>query len=546
MASSPEFNSFEHPSFERMWAGFEWVKEPLPELREATPEEIQKSKEHNTLANRLYQQNSITEALLRSNFEEGFNKNLDTIWRTGEITDYSWDKEKSPHIQPKEILKEPEVITFSEKPQMKIEKQLKSPDTPEEKEKLTTYAELSDLAYVDFVSVPDPKDLTKTTERISSVRLDPLSFPNLKMITEGRMPEKPTEDERIIIAYLDKHKSNDRNNPTEQWILRARNDREIAPDISQILRVTSLWSKQYNGKPQYASLDGKYQQTTMIDVNPNLPPVSKTPNTEIMTAKDFRIVDAMEYLRTVRAEQASKTLETITKEKGYTIVDYFPNEIKKDKTSSGFGAICLEDKEGNISFAIRWTDVIAWIIPEPRDAAADAKLALWQVPENQTKDLIAFFERNLTNLKEGQKVNITGHSLGGALTQIASIMYAERVGESYTFNSPWAKKLAINPEGKSEIIRQKFEKFKVFEYNRGNEASVENRMTNVSGIKWPSIISNLGEDIGYYEILLKKLESHSIAKTVEYIENDATNEELQRHYVWPDKKEKKKEREKYN
>jgi hypothetical protein len=128
-----------------------------------------------------------------------------------------------------------------------LEKQSKNPDTPEEKEKLTTYAELSDLAYVDFVSIPDSQDLTKTTERVSKVHLDPLSFPNFKMIAEGKIPEKPTEDERIIMTYLDSHRMDDRNNPTEQGILRARNDREnereISSDVADLLRIASLQEK---------------------------------------------------------------------------------------------------------------------------------------------------------------------------------------------------------------------------------------------------------------------------------------------------------------
>ena len=542
MASSLESNSFEHPSFERMWGDFEWAKEPLQKLREATPEQIQKSKEYNTLANRLYQQNSATEALLRSHFEEGFSKNLDIIWRTGEMIDFSWDKEKSLHIQPKENPKLPEVNRIPEKIHARIEKQPKNPDTPEEKEKLTTYAELSDLAYVDFVSVPDPQDLTKATEHISSVRLDPLSFPNFKMIAEGKIPEKPTEDERIIMAYLDSHKIDNRNNPTEQGILRARNDREdgreISSDVADLLRIASLQRKGQNKETiQYVSLDGKYQ-TTMVDVNPNLPPTTPKLSDTLNTGAErtSRMVDAMEHLRTIKEKQASATLDTI-RGKGFEILDYFPNETNKDKASSGFGAICLKDKAGNISFAIRWTELTDW-----GDIVADGRLAMKHVPENQTQDMITFFERNLKNLKEGQKVNITGHSLWGALTQIASVMYAERVSESYTFNSPWAKKLNINPEGKSDIMRWKFEKFRDFEYNGGNEWSVESRITNARGIKWPSIIANLGEDIGDYEIKLESLKSHSITEVIRYInELKEGSPELQRHYVVPDKEEWERE-----
>lgn len=91
----------------------------------------------------------------------------------------------------------------------------------------------------------------------------------------------------------------------------------------------------------------------MIDANPNLPPTtSKLPNTTDAIERTSRMVDAMEHLRTIKEKQASATLDTI-RNKGFEIVDYFPNETNKDKASSGFGAICLKDKEGNISFAIR-------------------------------------------------------------------------------------------------------------------------------------------------------------------------------------------------
>lgn len=539
MVRSPEYNSFEHPSFERMWGDFEWAKEPLLELREATPEQIQKNKEHNTLANRLYKQNSVTEARLRFGFEESFNKNLDTIWRTGEMIDFSWDKEKSPRIQPKETPKDQEAVTSPEDPLMKAEKQSKNPDALGEKEKIIIYAKLSDLAYVDFISIPDPKDLTKTTEKISMVHLDPLAFPNFQAIAEGHIPKYPTEDEKVIISYLDTHKNNNRDNWFEWWILRARNDRKVAPDIADLLRISAgpRWIE-----TKYASLDEKYRNT-IIDSVPNLSFPKETGNIPISSDANRPMVDAMEHLRTIKEKQASETLNEI-RGKGFEIVDYFPNETSKDSSFSGFGAICLKDKEGNMHFAIRWTDVIAWVIPDPRDAAADAKLALWQVPENQTKDLVTFFERNLKNIPEDQKVSITGHSLGWALWQIASVMYAERVSESYTFNSPWAKKLSINPSDKSDIIRQKFEKFRDFEYNGGNESSVENRMTNVKGIKWPSFIVDLWVDIGNYEIKLESLESHSITKVIEYINAlEEGNDELVKKYVGERKKGKKDENE---
>ena len=467
----------------------------------------------------------MTEISFRSVFEGWFNRKLDTIWHTGDITLLvAWDEAELGNIM-KENSKLSKMKT-TEKTHNRFEEQIKNSNTLENQKKLTTYAELSDLAYVDFVTVQDESNPSKSVQKISKVYIDPLSFPNFKMIAEGKRPDNPTEDEEIILSYLRDHKNDD----SEQWIFKAGNNKIIAPDVIQLFRLASLWSKQGSEKEQYAGLDEKYQ-STMIDVHSDIPQTSRFSNIEIMTDGNFHMVDAMEHLRTIKEEQASKTMDEVRK-KWFEIVDYFPNEANKDSSFSGFGAICLRDKAGNMHFAIRWTDVLAWIIPDPRDVIAGSKITFGHVPENQTQDMIAFFERNLKNLSKIEKVNITGHSLGGALTQIASVMYNEYVDESYTFNSPWAKNLSINPEGKPEIIRQKFEKFRDFEYNRGDEWSVENRITNVRGTKWLSPIANLGKRIGNYEIKLKELESHSIATVVNYLKAlDATSPELVKEYV---------------
>lgn len=142
MIRSPEYNSFERPSFERMWGNFEWAKEPLPELRKSTPEQIQNTERVNRFANELFQSHMKIEIVSRDEVKQYFDTHLDTIWRTGEI---SFNQEKKVQEKPKEIITQtpPEKLS-------KLEKQVNNPNTLWEKENLTTYAELSDLAYVDF------------------------------------------------------------------------------------------------------------------------------------------------------------------------------------------------------------------------------------------------------------------------------------------------------------------------------------------------------------------------------------------------------------
>ncbi|MFB0964536.1 MAG: hypothetical protein QMC36_02400 [Patescibacteria group bacterium] len=40
------------------------------------------------------------------------------------------------------------------------------------------------------------------------------------------------------------------------------------------------------------------------------------------------------------------------------------------------------------------------------------------MPENQTRDLVKFMDRVLSKLPPGERIRMSGHSLGGALTQI--------------------------------------------------------------------------------------------------------------------------------
>lgn len=482
--------------------------------KSATQEQIGKAREYNMLASRMYRSNSQIEASLKKDFEQSFDASVGLIWI---------DESPKPS-QTQEIQAQP--------PSHRIEKQTRTIDGPGEKEKVATYAQLSDLAYVDLVTTTESSDPSKTVQKISKVHLDPLAFPNFKSIAEGKIPSKPTEDERILLSYLNTHK----DDPIKQWSIQKHNDRAISSDILDLFRIAS-WPNGNDmspaGRERYAQLDEQYRSSLIDTSNRDILRTQQS-----MTADQLHMVDAMEHVRTIKAQQASSTLETITGE-GFKIVDYFPNETKQDAPSSGFGAICLKDKKGNLHFAIRWTQLSDW-----GDIIADMRLIMKHVPENQTQDMIAFFERNLSDLPENKKINITGHSLGGALTQIASVMYPERVHESYTFNAPWAKWLRIENEGKPEKIRQKFEKFGSFEYNGGTE-SVENRITNVRWTEGISLIANLGEDIGNYEVRLEKLKSHSITKLIEYVEKEATIEELQKRYVWPDKQKERGKKEKY-
>ena len=98
----------------------------------------------------------------------------------------------------------------------------------------------------------------------------------------------------------------------------------------------------------------------------------------------------------------------------------------------GFSATLFEDTENSNKkiLAFRGTEIT------PGDLNADVQLTTNEIPA-QVNSLINFFLDNVIPiLKEGEKINICGHSLGGYLTQICAFTFAEYVDEIYTFNSP--------------------------------------------------------------------------------------------------------------
>jgi len=98
----------------------------------------------------------------------------------------------------------------------------------------------------------------------------------------------------------------------------------------------------------------------------------------------------------------------------------------------GFSATLFEDTKDNNKkiLTFRGTEIT------PEDLIADIELTTNEIP-TQVNSLMNFFLDNVIPiLKEGEKINICGHSLGGYLTQICAFTFAEYIDEIYTFNSP--------------------------------------------------------------------------------------------------------------
>ena len=107
--------------------------------------------------------------------------------------------------------------------------------------------------------------------------------------------------------------------------------------------------------------------------------------------------------------------------------------LKHQKNNGlGFSATLFEDTKDNSKkiLTFRGTEIT------PGDLIADIELTINEIPI-QVNSLINFFLDNVIPiLKEGEKINICGHSLGGYLTQVCAFTFAEYIDEIYTFNSP--------------------------------------------------------------------------------------------------------------
>ena len=111
--------------------------------------------------------------------------------------------------------------------------------------------------------------------------------------------------------------------------------------------------------------------------------------------------------------------------------------LKHQKNDNeGFSATLFEDTKDNDKRILVFRGTEMNLTEEPADIWADIMLASGHIP-TQVNSLINFFLDNVIPiLKEDEKINICGHSLGGFLTQACAFIFPEYIDEIYTFNSP--------------------------------------------------------------------------------------------------------------
>ena len=198
--------------------------------------------------------------------------------------------------------------------------------------------------------------------------------------------------------------------------------------------------------------------------------------------------------------------------------------INDDNETSGFQATLIQktDESGNVVKVL----AIAGTNPLSSDLTADAFLTEGAVPPGQFESMTQFFDDQILNgnIASGDNLIVTGHSLGGAITQLCAVTYGDFVDEAYTFNSPGAADLVslddhpkyvalINPTGWDAETQFHYQDFLA----NKEDPNVQDSIKNITAVEGISPIANLGTDIGEEFFIIGK--SHLLGDMIVNMEN---------------------------
>lgn len=143
-------------------------------------------------------------------------------------------------------------------------------------------------------------------------------------------------------------------------------------------------------------------------------------------------------------------------DKKYNVLSEWLKTAEDSKTWFSWMLIQEKANKDNISLLIRWSDDWKDWSKNNIEIATKKKLPpqVWSV--------IRFIEEAKEKwiIKQWQKINIVGHSLGWWLAQIASMMYKNDVAKTYTFNAPWIAWIETNIDDKDKQTQDKVKDYK--------------------------------------------------------------------------------------
>ena len=135
------------------------------------------------------------------------------------------------------------------------------------------------------------------------------------------------------------------------------------------------------------------------------------------------------------------------------IGDYTIKDIVSDK-ETGFQAIALEDKEGNVYFSFRGSDLDLTQGGAQDWIQADAAEMFKGDQGDQVRQAVEFFDKNKS--KTGQNA-VFGHSLGGNLTSHVFAQRHDEISQAFAYNpNPISERLLDTSEKQQAFQSKKF------------------------------------------------------------------------------------------
>lgn len=135
------------------------------------------------------------------------------------------------------------------------------------------------------------------------------------------------------------------------------------------------------------------------------------------------------------------------------IGDYTIKDIVSDK-ETGFQAIALEDKEGNVYFSFRGSDLDLTKGGLQDWVQADGAEMFKGDKGDQVRQAVEFFDKNKS--ETGQNA-VFGHSLGGNLTSHVFAQRHDEISQAFAYNpNPISERLLDTPEKQQAFQSSKF------------------------------------------------------------------------------------------
>ena len=236
------------------------------------------------------------------------------------------------------------------------------------------------------------------------------------------------------------------------------------------------------------------ERVSTSDMVKNLKPSYINLYKEVITYSEL---SNMVYYKNILKDDYKKHIKNIY---GMEIVDDYGI---RDRSKSGLSFVLLKNRYGYYSIVVRGTD-----ITDINDIREDINIAAGKIPFRQLTELCDYIDKMIKSglISNSSRLTIAGHSLGGALAQLVSTIYMDKLYVTYTFNSPGMRKCDIkidkvgsNYYYNSRKLESRNDYKRLLKIYKNRDSMVLNsKVLNIGVYKnnKPDFVFNIGEHIG--------------------------------------------------